>query len=477
MKVGILGLRPRQIAELQKQKLNGNVSFYNEKTPGVISVLAFVRDMDMLFVQSHGLPKRVYDAIPHGENRYFNTSGSVSSLLREMERVYAKHEMELYTQPVEPVPTKSDKKGTAPAPAAKPRKYEPGYVPAPRVVPATIGDLLINALQARGGQLSEIIPEGKTSEYTRPEQELVIHTVDPSGTTESYVETLKKAQIGQPVRFERPPIDFSEWTDEIRALIYHLLMRHDVDLEAHFYTNYVDLQLMREQQLSSVTMYKVKAAPEAVIPSDSIPPLRASDIPRGHVPRYRYPGNDLTIHQPNANGAHGYGVIEQASSGMVVRLAHPAGVSLAVWRVRLAAMRSYLKKRSGIVVETYYYDGFADLMVHSWKSLRALPVAAPLTSPAPVETTPVPVVVERVPVEKTSVQSAPIEETVDDHPQGDTSLDMDRTLPSDPFADADEEDRKFWSSVYVAVVAGSKDADEAALQADRALAQFRTRFG
>lgn len=123
MKIGILGLRPRQINDIRGRGFNGDLYFHEDKAMSPASVSSFQRDKDLLFVQVHGMPKSAVQAVTTGKNCYLNAGSSVSSLIRMIEGAFADLDQEAYR-----------KNNSSPAPKSEPVVVAPVVEAEPAVV-------------------------------------------------------------------------------------------------------------------------------------------------------------------------------------------------------------------------------------------------------------------------------------------------------------------------------------------------------
>ncbi len=373
MKIGIIGLRPRQISDMQKRKLVGDFVYHNEKYLSPASTLSFVRDKDLVFVQNSGMPKSCIQAIPRGPDVFFNINkgGSISSLLQLVEETFKERGMVLYEEGAEPTPE------TAPAPTPK-RKVETLTTDKPivkatdkkvgkLVAPATLGDLLVGVLASKKQQLTSVVPEGRTSEYKAPEAELYVY----DGSTTPLIETrLARCSIGEIVRFSYDPKAdaFSARLVTVQNVVAYLNRKHGVDVEAHLYQDYVDFQVMTAFETA---LPKVEEAPKPVAlktPAPEMPPAVveqsiASDVPEGRRSQYLLPKHDIVINYPNSGGVQNYSILQAALPGDVVRFARPEGLSLASWRSRIGSMRHYQWRYKGILLEAHFYNEYVDIKV------------------------------------------------------------------------------------------------------------------
>lgn len=86
-KVGIIGLRPRQIRELTMNSFNAELSFYTEKNFEVAKVAAFCRKHEDIIVLSSHVPFKCVSNLPHHAKTIPGNVG-LSSLVRYIETSY-----------------------------------------------------------------------------------------------------------------------------------------------------------------------------------------------------------------------------------------------------------------------------------------------------------------------------------------------------------------------------------------------------
>lgn len=371
MKIGIIGLRPRQISDMQKRKLVGDFVYHNEKYLSPASTLSFVRDKDLVFVQNSGMPKSCIQAIPRGPNVIFNVNkgGSISSLLQLVEETFKERGMELYEEGAEPTPepVTTQKRKVEPTTTDKPVVKTPEKKVGKLVAPATLGDLLVGVLASKKQQLTAVVPEGRTSEYRSPEAELYVYD---GGTTPQIETRLARCSVGEVVRFNygTSADTFSARLVTVQNVVAYLNRKHGVDVEAHLYQDYVDFQVMTAFETA---LSKVEEAPKPVelkTPAPQLPPAVveqsiASDVPEGRRSQYLLPKHDIVINYPNSGGVQNYSILQAAVPGDVVRFARPEGLSLSNWRGRIGSMRHYQWKHKGILLEAHFYNEYVDIKV------------------------------------------------------------------------------------------------------------------
>lgn len=242
-KVGIIGLRPRQAADLRGHKFkNIDVSCFDAKKFTLENITSFSRDMYRVVLVQTGAPKVVYGAIPKDRLVVLRNNSSISTVVRalntlENELDYAReksdtveqtymHDGEDYTQSIvdgtvveSPAPEPTPEPVAEPTPERKPVK--PGLV------------------------IASEVPQGHVSQYALPkfEDEYVVSLPNSAGR-QSY-QILLAAVPGDILRFARPeglPLD--KWQGRIAWVRSNYWRNHSMLIEAHFYADYVDLKVM-----------------------------------------------------------------------------------------------------------------------------------------------------------------------------------------------------------------------------------------
>lgn len=236
-KVGIIGVRPRQFATLQKLDFRFiEISSYDAKKMTPESVANFCRDLDRVVLLQTGAPKTAYVGAPKDRLQVLRNSSSISTVVRalntiESEQAYAaelaiggseqfEHQGDDYSHSV--------LTGTT----VEVETSEPAPVVERKPVPESI-------------QLASEVPAGHVSQYALPkfEDEYVVSLPNSAGK-QSY-EILLAAVPGDIIRFARPEgLPLEKWQWRIRRARAYYLKHHNMLIEAHYFADFVDLKVM-----------------------------------------------------------------------------------------------------------------------------------------------------------------------------------------------------------------------------------------
>lgn len=444
MKIGILGLRPRQINDIRGRGFNGDLYFHEDKAMSPASVSSFQRDKDLLFVQVHGMPKSAVQAVTTGENCYLNAGSSVSSLIRMIEGAFADLDQEAYRKNNSSPAPKSEPAAEIPDYTAKPKvESEPATMSKQKVVRGTLGDLLAGVLKEKDAYLGTEMPFGRTSEYVRQTEDLPLRV----GMTDNqaFADLLRHASVGQVFRTTRPEgMEFSDWRLMLADMVKWMMFRHEAPVEVNLYTNYADVQLMTpfDTPLPSkpLAVSTPVTKPEPVV----VAPVVEAEPAVVHL---------LEMIEPNVDGTHNYSVITTGVVGQVFRFRQPSKLTQPVWRQRIHSMRSY-QKAKGFVVSVEFADGYVDVTVDKTPVQKAKPVVTEAVVDTPVVQAPV-----------VEVAAEPEAETPVSTPTHSVDL------------EASETAKKFWCEAYLDATDRGESAEYAGLIADEAFEQYKLRFG
>lgn len=405
MKIGIVGLKPRQMADLRNREFAHELSFFDsEKHYSAAALASFSRDMDTVLFLQQVVPKHIIKASP-ADKRVMLT-GSISSVIQYVEGLDGPLQSEVTRDQEEPdkgrVTVKRGKsKAAAPAPVVK-EEQAPVKRPLSSIrrhaAPTTMGDLLVNALagQVKLERLTSLVPDGRTSEYVRPERNMpLLRGKDVYDLNRP----MQRASVGEVVRFEADKdITFSERLAELRSMLAFLEQRWNFTLEAHLYEDYTDVLKMtryesylprKEEAPQPIEFIEkedeaveqepvteeapVPSAPLTIkassfdLPADKVAveqPL-ASDVPEGLRSQYLLPkfDSDIVIRLPNSGGVHDYTILHAAEPGDIIRFARPEGLELGKWRYRITSMRRDKWVNKGILMEAHFFAEYVDIKV------------------------------------------------------------------------------------------------------------------
>lgn len=217
MKIGIIGLQPRQVADLRQRKFQHEVVCYDKKSFSRENVASFCRDMDKVIL----LPAHVPKALEREwivKTKLVSMAGGVSSIISYI------NNQPLDTGPADVAPL--EKRRTL-ADLGAPKQPEPVELPAPTV---TIKP---------PKKLGQTIPQGRQSQYTWSPDESVVH---PNESGEHRYDLLDAAVAGDVLRMARPKgLEYPVWRTRITSMRYNREKNKGQILEAHYYEEYVDL--------------------------------------------------------------------------------------------------------------------------------------------------------------------------------------------------------------------------------------------
>lgn len=187
----------------------------------------------------------------------------------------------------------------------------------------------------------------------------------------------------------------------------------------------------------------------------------AKDVPSGKDSQYHLPKGDVLINYPNSGGVQDYRILKASQPGDVVRFARPEGLELGKWRNRVGATRNNYWRQYGILLEAHFYEEYVDLLVmdQTDNTLPRHTVAVrreePDHEPRDLGSTVLVASDEGVPavLAETPVKEAPREKPV-----------------------YTEAEQTFWREICLSAYGRGLDMDQAAFQADQAVAEYRKRF-
>lgn len=207
MKVGIIGLQPRQIRDVSSREFNGHeIEFYSEKTHTQEKIASFVRKMDKVILLPGHVPKRVDEWIV--KTKLHTMAGGMSSVVRYLSTL----PHDTVAEPVRPLGT-------------------------PKQVAAEVTEPVVEVKAPK--KLGSTIPKGRQSQYTWSPDIGVVH---PDESGEHRYDLLDAAMAGDVLRMARPKgVEYQVWRTRITSMRYNREQKKNQLLEAHYYEEYVDL--------------------------------------------------------------------------------------------------------------------------------------------------------------------------------------------------------------------------------------------
>lgn len=257
-KVGIMGLKPRQSSSIDLTAFpHLSVAFYDERSYNRGPVTKFAGNYDKVIVLQRNVPGPTMSFVPN--EKLGIITGSVSSVVRELETIeQAQAASDAPAQKEENKPKfKIPKNWSAPSPevlamSAEEETATPEPEPVAEVAAAPVAKVQRVALAMD-------LPEGYRSQYSLPEVDCdVVVNFPNSNGVQSYM-LLMAAEPGDVLRFARPAdTSLTVWRQRINSVRWRYQKIHGKLLEAHYYQDYVDLQVMRKEEVPTNTL-NVKA--------------------------------------------------------------------------------------------------------------------------------------------------------------------------------------------------------------------------
>jgi hypothetical protein len=257
-KIGIMGLKPRQSSSIDLTAFpHLSVAFYDERSYSRAAVTKFVGNYDKVIVLQRNVPGPTTSYVPN--EKLSIITGSVSSVVRELETIeQAQAASDTPAQKEENKPKfKIPKDWSAPSPEVLAMSVEEEVAkPEPEPV-AEVAAAPEKKIQRVA--LAMDLPEGYRSQYSLPEVDCdVVVNFPNSNGVQSYM-LLMAAEPGDVLRFARPAdTSLTVWRQRINSVRWRYQKIHGKLLEAHYYQDYVDLQVMRKEEVPTNTL-NVKA--------------------------------------------------------------------------------------------------------------------------------------------------------------------------------------------------------------------------
>lgn len=422
MKIGVMGLRPRQIADVRGRKFNGHeLSFFEEKSYSPEKVASFVRKVDKVLVVTAGIPipKRTLEGIPHGKCHHL--AGSISTVIRYLDTLPRAEKPAAAEPKVERtvVSTGHVKKQTQVV-----RTMDvPKPVSATQEAPATPASAVPEPAPKR---LASDVPSGRQSQYTLPKHDILVNYPNSGGIQDYTI--LRAAQPGDTIRFARPKgVALAKWRNRVAATRNGYWRQYGILIEAHFYEDYVDLVVMRQDAVpqNTVNVTASRERPKPAFPSRDLGSTKV--IKRPAVPQV-----EPTFEVRAMSSGHYLDFPEKVVAGDVMRFIHNQEPNYETWVDQIHLMRTKLEKMYDLPTAVDFYERYADV-----KFLE----------------------------DETGVHAAEPSAAVEPAPE----------TPTQPaYTDAE---REFWDKVYVASIMPGCLPENAAWFADEALRERRVRFG
>lgn len=267
MKIGIIGLNPRQVADISRRKLPKEVVFFdNSKAYVSANIVAFANKVDRLLVIQQQVPHRQLEGVPRSKRHPM--AGGVSTILRYLEALRASGHLSTAANDPEPAQVKPD---TAPTEVTT-QQTDVDQVATDTPTTTTLAEDS-PTMSDPVIPLASDVPKGYKSQYTIPTG--VIHTNHPKAGGAHDYKILHVAPVGEVIRYARPAnVSFKQWRTRITSMRFAYATKHNILIEAHFYKDYVDLQVMRVSS-PSATQAPAQTASSTTTQSESTVAERA----------------------------------------------------------------------------------------------------------------------------------------------------------------------------------------------------------
>lgn len=251
MKIGIVGLRPRQVQDVRSRDIELDIEYLTVKEADPHRVECFSRDKDKVVLMVGHVGRVSFEQVPTSKRQLIN--GSVSALVRWLEEEVAQ---------LTPATDKED--------YSQPWHSDMAYLPGGDVVDAEWGpvgdaevprtvvkvELVEQTVDSKASEEKSVptpvkiarqVPEGRRSQYLLPKSDILINYPNSGGVQDYRI--LLAAIPGDVVRFARPEgLPLGKWRNRINAIRTWYWKRHGILLEAHLYEEYLDLQVMRTEE-------------------------------------------------------------------------------------------------------------------------------------------------------------------------------------------------------------------------------------
>lgn len=226
MRIGIVGLKPRQVADLKAHQVHHDLYCYDNDRFTRFAVGLFARDKDQVLVLQKLVPRHTLDNVPR--SKQVMIGGSLSGILRHLDSL-PKTEPKTVT-PVRPVTV----------PIYRAAKPVVAKVQQPVPIASVQTPALVKTVEVASEEVAVILQPGYAVRYTTPVEEVL--TIPPNENGTMSYSILLATKVGDIVRFLRPEkLDYILWRDRLKACRTYYFKRFDLVIEAHFFKTYVDV--------------------------------------------------------------------------------------------------------------------------------------------------------------------------------------------------------------------------------------------
>jgi hypothetical protein len=272
MKIGIVGLFPKQVADLKGRNLGIEMDFFDEKKSySAEHVETFARHVDRLIIMMPKVPKQAWSRVP--ASKVYRMTGSVSTIIRYFETFKIAQELEQKeATPAVVKQTLENIKNTVECFSDLGKVIDTKSLVVSTPVGSENAPAIAKVLEVP--VKLAMVPSGMgEGRYQWSESTVMIPTKENGG--HSY-QILDEAKVGDVLRFARPAdINLLVWKQRITTIRANRLKVNKQTIVAHFYETYVDLSIeeigcaMTLPSGREVTLRAPKESELAVLPGNA----------------------------------------------------------------------------------------------------------------------------------------------------------------------------------------------------------------
>lgn len=318
MKIGIIGLRPRQYSDLRARNINGHeLVFFEDKTCGREQVAAFTRKVDHVILLPNAAPKKVSEWVL--KDKLKTLVGGISTVIRYVEQLPSEHASGVRERALA---RSIIRKGTEPQTMPNPHTIDPLIVESAQpkvpdvateqqpVADKPIATFTAHSLAKPPRKLGQTIPKGRQSEY---EWSPDVSMVKPDTYGNHRYELLDAAIPGDVVRFARPKhVPFDVWRLRLTSMRYSREKSKGQFLEVHYYENYADMLVVNPDGTALVKTPAEEPAPQSM--GETTDRMATSTYERaaeaGTIVDHRARDNEPGVQLTNAVGNYDGGKVQ-----------------------------------------------------------------------------------------------------------------------------------------------------------------------
>lgn len=256
MKIGIIGLQPKQIADLKGRAISFGVEYFDQKSYHKESVTAFARQVDRVVILMPHVPKSALEGVPQDKRHMM--VGSISTVIRYLESQRAMRLIEESNPTdIKPLEVRKPPK-LAPRPEGKVAHavVKPATVPEDKKEDLTGAPPLLH--RQRAAIISSAINPPEDPPYTWIETR---SKVFPNNTGAFNYEILDAAELGDVVRFHRDPGEpLARYKARVASLRNYRRCFKGQVFDAYLYDQYVDMHFVLVTARSEVNKERRESA-------------------------------------------------------------------------------------------------------------------------------------------------------------------------------------------------------------------------